>query len=156
MKCTVLHDTAPHFRHQLQVQGSTGHPYSWPTGYKFRYFYYPLRFNDLESLRKYYICEHSFITVKKQAHQNHPKTEAYRARSRRVPKWSFHYPFVPSVESGHRLLPNREHSLFVHSDNETSSYKHDWVTWLRFQSISSLLLLPRGWPHIMWLKAPTF
>lgn len=120
----------PWYCPSLQTPASSSKVYRtslpWPVGYKFRYFYYPLRFNDLENLRKYYICEHSFITVKKQAHQNYPRTEAYRARSRRVPKWSFHYPFVPSVESGHRLLPNRDYSLFVHSDNETS-YKHDWV-----------------------------
>lgn len=128
MKCTVLHDTAPHFRHQLQVQGSTGHPYSWPTGYKFRYFHYLLRFNDLQNLRKYYIYVSIALLQSKNKHIRTIQKQRHIEQGQEgFPMWSFHYPFVPSVESGHRLLPNREHSLFVHSYNEASSYKHDWL-----------------------------
>lgn len=53
VKGSVLCKTAPHFRHQLQVQSSPGHPYYQHAGYRFGGFHYPSGLlEQLRELRK--------------------------------------------------------------------------------------------------------
>lgn len=143
----------PHFRHQLRVQRSPGHPHIWPTVYKFGDSQYPLRFNNSLEFRKplyiwlkYYHSKKIQIRTNRLMHR--VRSEGFQTQNFPLHEVRIHCPPCISYGTIHRALPTQKaypwnfimQSPLLESTVELHCQPHPlplevWLIWL-------------------WLKAP--